>query len=102
MKTKLNFYILLSFLFFTSISTTQVIIGSWKGVLKVQTQELPIVFNITENDGILSSTMDSPSQGAVGIATDSTFFVDNMLTISMTKFGIKYCTKRRRKYTYKR
>ena len=90
MKTKLNFYILLSFLFFTSISTTQVIIGSWKGVLKVQTQELPIVFNITENDGILSSTMDSPSQGAVGIATDSTFFVDNMLTISMTKFGIKY------------
>jgi pimeloyl-ACP methyl ester carboxylesterase len=90
MKTKLNFYILLPFLFITILSSAQVIIGSWKGVLKIQTQELPIVFNISENDGILSSTMDSPSQGAVGIVTDSTSFVDNILTIDISKFGINY------------
>jgi len=90
MKTKLNFYILLPFLFITILSSAQVIVGSWKGVLKIQTTELPIVFNILENNGILSSTMDSPSQGAVGIATDSTSFVDNILTIDISKFGINY------------
>ena len=90
MKTELNLPLLLSFLFITFFSSAQGIVGSWKGVLKVQTQELPIVFNISEKDGLLSSTMDSPSQGAMGIATDSTSFVDNILTINMTKFGISY------------
>jgi len=90
MKTELNFYLLLSFLFITIFSSAQEIVGSWKGVLKVQSQELPIVFNILGNDGILSSTMDSPSQGAMGIATDSISFVDNILRIDLTKFGINY------------
>ena len=90
MKIKPTLYLLLSFLFFTIFSSAQDIVGSWKGILKVQTQELPIVFNISEKDGLLISTMDSPSQGAVGIATDSTSFVDNILTIDMTKFGISY------------
>lgn len=90
MKIKLNLYILLSFLFITHLSSAQDIVGSWKGILKIQTQELPIVFNISENDGVLSSTMDSPSQGAMGLATDSTTFVGNTLTIDMSKFGINY------------
>ncbi len=90
MKNKPNLYLLISFLFITIFSSGQDIVGSWKGVLKVETQELPIVFNISENDGVLSSTMDSPSQGAIGIATDSTSFVESILTINMTKFGISY------------
>ena len=90
MKIKLNLCILLSFLFITYLSSAQDIVGSWKGILKIQTQELPIVFNISENDGVLSSTMDSPSQGAMGLATDSTTFIDNTLTIDMSKFGINY------------
>ncbi len=90
MKTRLNLCIFLSFLFITHFSSAQDIVGSWNGILKIQTQELPIVFNISENTGVLSSTMDSPSQGAMGLATDSTTFIDNILTIEMTKIGINY------------
>jgi len=89
MKTKLNLITVLSLLFVT-LSSAQDISGSWKGVLKVQTNELPIVFNISENEGVFISTMDSPSQGAMGIATDNTAFIDNILTIDMSKFGINY------------
>ena len=91
MKTKLKLILLFPFLFITLFTTAQnSIIGSWKGVLNVQSQELPIVFNISEKEGVLSSTMDSPSQGAAGLITDSTLFVDNLLTIDLTKYGIKY------------
>ncbi len=91
MKTKLKLKILFHFLFITLLTTAQDnIIGSWKGVLKVQSQELPIVFNILEKEGVLSSTMDSPSQGAEGLVTDSTSFVDNLLMINISKYGIKY------------
>jgi pimeloyl-ACP methyl ester carboxylesterase len=90
MKFKLYLCILLSLLFITNFSSAQDIVGSWNGILKVQTQELVIVFNISENTGVLSSTMDSPSQGAMGLATDNTTFIDNILTIDMSKFGINY------------
>ena len=91
MKTKLKLSILLSFLFITLLITAQDnITGSWKGVLEVQSQELPIVFNISEKEGVLSSTMDSPSQGASGLITDSTSYVDSLLTITISKYGINY------------
>lgn len=91
MKITLKSGILFPILFITLLSTAQdTVIGSWKGVLKVQSQELPIVFNISENEGVLISTMDSPSQGAAGLATDSTSFADSILTIVMSKFGIRY------------
>lgn len=90
MKFKLYLCILLSLLFITNFSSAQDIVGSWNGILKVQSQELVIVFNISENAGVLSSTMDSPSQGAMGLATDNTTFIDNILTIDMSKFGIDY------------
>ncbi len=90
MKFKFYLCILLSLLFITNFSSAQDIVGSWNGILKVQTQELVIVFNISENAGVLSSTMDSPSQGAMGLATDNTTFIDNILTIDMSKFGINY------------
>lgn len=90
MRTKPNLYLLLSFLLITKISSAQEIVGSWNGVLRVQTQEVPIVFNISENDGVYSSTMDSPNQGAMDIVTDKTSFADNILTIDIAKFGINY------------
>ena len=74
-----------------SISTfAQDISGSWKGVLNVKGQEIPLLFNVKNDNDILSSTMDSPSQGAVGIQMDKTLFEDNQLTIAFTQGGIKY------------
>ncbi|OJV55452.1 MAG: hypothetical protein BGO31_18990 [Bacteroidetes bacterium 43-16] len=45
--------------------------GKWSGILKVQAIELGLVFNITEQNGQLEATMDSPEQGATGIPVKS-------------------------------
>lgn len=68
----------------------QEIEGSWKGSLSVQGNELPLVFHITNEADALSSTMDSPSQGATGIPMDVTTFEENVLTIKFNQAGIKF------------
>nr|WP_243652245.1 S9 family peptidase [Mariniflexile fucanivorans] len=69
---------------------SQTIYGSWKGTLEVQGMEIPLVFHITDEAGEMSSTMDSPSQGATGIPMDETSFIDNILTIVFKQASIKY------------
>ncbi len=80
------------FLFLGMIShvNAQDIEGSWKGALSVQGTEVPLIFDIKSEGETLSSTMDSPSQGATGIPMDETSFVDNTLTIKFNQAGIKY------------
>ena len=59
------------------------LIGSWLGILKVQGIELRLVFHLSENEtGILSSTMDSPDQGAKGIQMGSVSFETGLLKIN--------------------
>lgn len=70
--------------------SAQEITGSWKGVLKVQTQEIPIVFHVSKVDSVYSTTMDSPAQGAMGLPTDKTIFEDNVLEIVMSSLGVVY------------
>jgi len=80
------------FLFFLSLSfmSAQDILGTWNGILKIPSQELPIVFHIEKKDGIYITTMDSPAQGAKGLATDKTSFENNELEIVMNKLLIVY------------
>ena len=68
----------------------QDITGTWKGTLSVQGAEMPLIFNVSNEDGTISSTMDSPSQGATDIPMDETTFADNTLTIVFKQAGIKY------------
>ncbi|WP_340063662.1 S9 family peptidase [Ascidiimonas aurantiaca] len=79
-------------LFFLSVTAlwSQEVTGSWKGNLSVEGSDIPLVFHVTEENGQLSSTMDSPSQGATGIPMDNTFFESNTLTIEFKQAGIKY------------
>ena len=72
------------------IAQAQEIEGSWKGNLSVQGTELPLVFHISGEGDELSSTMDSPSQGATGIPMDVTTFEENVLTIKFNQAGIKF------------
>ena len=59
----------------TSITlSAQDITGQWNGALKVQGTQLRLVFNVTKTDNAISSTMDSPDQGAKGIPTTTTSF----------------------------
>ncbi|QWX82974.1 S9 family peptidase [Cellulophaga sp. HaHaR_3_176] len=71
-------------------ANAQDVSGSWKGTLTVQGNDMPLIFNITETDGELTTTMDSPAQGATGIPMDETTLVDKELTIVFKQAGIKY------------
>jgi len=64
--------------------------GIWKGDLKVSGISLKIVFNISEKDGVLITTVDSPNQGARGIPTESTTLSGNDIVVEMPNMGAKY------------
>lgn len=62
--------------------------GIWEGKLKVPGTELRIVFNISKNqDGALTSTMDSPDQGVTGIPVEEVIFKDNTLRLEVKSVG---------------
>lgn len=68
----------------------QDITGEWNGVLKVQGTQLRLVFNVTKTGNIVSSTMDSPDQGAKGIPTTTTSFENAILKITIANARIAY------------
>lgn len=68
----------------------QNITGQWNGILKVQGTQLRIVFNISKTDTGLSSTMDSPDQGAKGIPVTSTSFENQILKLAVANLGVEY------------
>ena len=77
-------------LFVANPLKAQDIVGSWGGKLSIQGNEMPLMFNIAGEGEAYSSTMDSPSQGAMGIPMDETTFVKDTLTIKFKQSGIKY------------
>jgi len=68
----------------------QNITGQWNGILKVQGTQLRVVFNINKTDAGLSSTMDSPDQGAKGIPVTSTSFENSILKLTVSNLGVEY------------
>ena len=75
----------------TSLSiNAQNISGKWNGILKVQGVQLRLVFNITQTETSLSSTMDSPDQGAEGIPVTSTNYENSILKLEISNAGIQY------------
>jgi pimeloyl-ACP methyl ester carboxylesterase len=68
----------------------QDITGQWNGALKVQETQLRLVFNVTKTDNVVSSTMDSPDQGAKGIPTTTTSFEKSILKITIANAKIEY------------
>jgi alpha/beta superfamily hydrolase len=68
----------------------QDITGHWNGVLRVQGTQLRLVFNVTKTGNVVSSTMDSPDQGAKGIPTTTTSFENAILKITIANASITY------------
>ncbi|HMT55139.1 MAG TPA: alpha/beta hydrolase, partial [Saprospiraceae bacterium] len=64
--------------------------GQWHGVLKVQGTQLRLVFNVTKTETGISSTMDSPDQGAKGIPMTTTSFENSILKITLASAKIEY------------
>jgi pimeloyl-ACP methyl ester carboxylesterase len=77
--------------FLTLLMLTQVypqqkdLTGIWTGQLALQNSlELTIVFNLSIDDsGKYTSTLDSPDQGAMGIATESTMITGDSILIKI-------------------
>lgn len=90
MKSNRQLLVFFTLLLSVFSAKSQDITGSWKGTLKVQGMEMPLIFHISQEDNVLKSTMDSPTQGATGIPMDETTFTDNTLTILFKQAGIKY------------
>jgi len=76
------------------LTTTQAQIqGAWKGTLNVQGMQLEVIFHISKTDGVYSSTMDVPLQGASGVPIDGTTFADNQLTLTSALLGLGFTGK---------
>lgn len=72
------------------MSSAQSPVGDWEGTLEAPGMKLKIVFHVTADGDGYTSTMDSPDQGAMGLATNSTTFKDGKLTITATQLGMTY------------
>ena len=69
-------------------SATKGVEGLWQGTLKVPNGELRVVFHINKAaDGKLSATLDSPDQGATGIAVEECAFSKGKLTLGAKAIG---------------
>lgn len=88
MKSK-KVFLLISMVLLAMNANAQ-IAGDWKGKLSVQGFELEMIFHITETDGVYTTTMDVPAQGASGIPTDKTEFENNQLKLSAPMLQMKY------------
>jgi hypothetical protein len=63
-------------------ATAPSIDGAWAGVLDLGTAKLHVIFHISTTPAGLTATLDSPDQGATGIATTSTTLTGDTLTIT--------------------
>ena len=68
----------------------QDITGQWNGVLKVESFQLRVIFNVAETDDGYSTTMDSPDQGANGIPVTQTTFENPTVKFVVANAGIEY------------
>lgn len=85
-----HFFVVVAGIMTTLSMQAQSIAGDWKGTLEVQGMKLELVFHIKESNGILTSTLDVPAQGAAGLPVDSTKFADGKLTLKAPAMKIKY------------
>ncbi|MBK9098916.1 MAG: alpha/beta fold hydrolase [bacterium] len=54
--------------------------GSWGGILKISSAKLKVIFNVSKNvSGNLTATLDSPDQGAYGIAVNEVIVKDDSI-----------------------
>jgi len=80
-------------LMITTFIFAQDITGDWKGLLKVGNTQLNLIFHISKTATGLTTTMDSPDQGAKGIPLDITTFENKALTFEMVAAKVSYTGK---------
>ncbi|MBT7038511.1 MAG: alpha/beta hydrolase, partial [Bacteroidetes bacterium] len=76
--------------YFIYAQNNTAIIGSWIGKLDLGSAQLTIVFHISEEDGKLQATMDSPDQGANGIAVEEVIYNKGQIKLNMPNINGGY------------
>lgn len=65
--------------------------GAWRGELNLGQMKVPLVFNFSETQsGETQCTMDSPSQGAKGIATEVSLCTSDSIALTCNAIGASY------------
>lgn len=64
--------------------------GAWSGTLEAGEQHIRVVLHVSNKDGKLSATMDSPDQGATGIPIDSVTVEGNRIRFSIQALTAAY------------
>ncbi|MEM7110555.1 MAG: S9 family peptidase, partial [Bacteroidota bacterium] len=77
-------------LFSVSMLKAQTIEGDWSGKLTIAGQEVPLIFHFSGADDALKATMDSPAQGASGIAVEEVSYLDGQLSLSLIQGQVSY------------
>lgn len=73
------------------IAQAQGVEGDWQGTLKTGAAELRLVLHVAEGEkGALKATLDSPDQGAAGIAVSSISLQDSALKFNIKTIGGSY------------
>ena len=72
------------------VNPTTALLGSWSGKLKVGIMSLTLVLHLEQADGYVAVTLDSPDQGAKGIAAYKEFLSDDSLAVKVESIGMTY------------
>jgi len=64
--------------------------GDWRGTLDAGTAKLDLILHVVRKDGTLTATLDSPDQGATGLAVDSIAVSGKSLRFEMKSLGADY------------
>jgi pimeloyl-ACP methyl ester carboxylesterase len=70
--------------------TASDIVGPWSGDIETPMGDLPVVLRISRQGEVLSSTLDSPSQGSEGIPGGATTFADGRLVVEVPVIRGRY------------
>ncbi|HEX5603949.1 MAG TPA: alpha/beta hydrolase [Pyrinomonadaceae bacterium] len=64
--------------------------GDWKGAIDAGGVKLDLILHVTQKDGALSATLDSPDQGATGLPIDAISVTGKSLKFEMKSLGASY------------
>jgi pimeloyl-ACP methyl ester carboxylesterase len=64
--------------------------GDWRGTLDAGVVKLDLILHVVRKDGTLSATVDSPDQGATGLAVETITLSGKSLRFEMQSLGASY------------
>ena len=84
--------VLMSLTGLAQVQPTSALIGSWSGKLKAGAISLTLVLHLEQADGYVTVTMDSPDQGAKGLACTKDYLSDDSIAVTVN-IGATYRAK---------